>query len=207
MRIAFIDSWIQSVVEGSGTAAGIGGLQRALLARGHTVARLAPPRPWPRNLTLRRLLFNMHLPALLRATRYDLVVGFDIDGFRWSGRHGSTPYLASIKGVIAEEMQHEGGRVRALFELLSRLEGANARAADAVLTTSDYCRRAIERHYGVAPARVRLRTAVPRLSPTTVPSFTLPKISTTMTSCSCKVSITHEFCPPIFARPSRRPAC
>ena len=157
MRIAFIDSWIQNVAEGSGTAAGIGGLQRALRARGHAVARLAPPRPWPRNLTLRRLLFNLHLPALLSATRYDLAIGFDIDGFGWSKRrHGATPYLASIKGVIAEEMQHEGGRTRLLFELLSRLEGLNARRADAVLTTSVYCRDAIRRHYGVPPRRVRL---------------------------------------------------
>ncbi|HEU5099124.1 MAG TPA: glycosyltransferase family 4 protein [Roseiflexaceae bacterium] len=156
MQIAFIDSWIQSVVEGSGTAAGIGGLRRALIARGHQVARLAPPHRWPANLTLRRLLFNYSLPALLRRLRYDLVVGFDIDGVRWAGARGGTPYLASIKGVIAEEMQHEGGRTRLLFELLSRLEGHNARHADGVLTTSEYCRAAIRRHYGVAPARVRL---------------------------------------------------
>jgi glycosyltransferase involved in cell wall biosynthesis len=163
MRIAFIDSWIQTVAEGSGTAAGIGGLQRALIARGHRVARLAPPHSWPANMTARRLLFNYHLPALLRTLRYDLVVGFDIDGVRWSGARPSlrrdsagTPYIASIKGVIAEEMQHEGGRTRRLFELLSRLEGYNARHADAVLTTSEYCRSAIRRHYGVPPSQVRL---------------------------------------------------
>jgi glycosyltransferase involved in cell wall biosynthesis len=156
MRIAFIDSWIQTVAEGSGTAAGIGGLRRALIARGHRIARLAPAHSWPANLTGRRLLFNYHLPALLRTLRYDLVIGFDIDGVAWSRARGGLPYLASIKGVIAEEMQHEGGRTRLLFELLSRLEGYNARHADAVLTTSEYCQSAIRRHYGVAPSRVRL---------------------------------------------------
>src|SRR3954465_3052053 len=156
MRIAFIDSWIQTVAEGSGTAAGIGGLQRALIARGRGVARLAPPHSWPANMTVRRLLFNYHLPALLRTLRYDLVVGFDIDGVRWSYMRGGRPYIVSIKGVIAEEMQHERGRTRRLFELLSRLEGHNARRADAVLTTSAYCRSAILRHYGVAPSQVRL---------------------------------------------------
>src|SRR3954468_1570399 len=155
MQIAFIDSWIQTAAEGSGTAVGIGGLQRALIARGHRVARLTP-RSWPANMTVRRLLFNYHLPALLRTLRYDLVVGFDIDGVRWSGARGGTPYIASIKGVIAEEMQHERGRTRGLFELLSRLEGRNARRADAVLTTSEYCRNAIQRHYSVAPSQVRL---------------------------------------------------
>ncbi|HET9223359.1 MAG TPA: glycosyltransferase family 4 protein [Roseiflexaceae bacterium] len=156
MHIAFLDSWIQSVVEGSGTAAAIGGLRGALIARGHRIARLAPPTAWPRNLTQRRLLFNLQLPALLRALPYDLVVGVDIDGWLWSGARGGRPYLASIKGVIAEEMQHESGRTRLLFELLSRLEGANARRADAVLTTSEYCRDAIKRHYRVPAERVRL---------------------------------------------------
>src|SRR5258705_3838637 len=156
LHIAFLDSWVQNVAEGSGTAAGIGGLRSALLARGHHVARLAPPTPRPRNMTLRRLLFNLQLPALLRVLPYDLVVGFDIDGVLWSGRAGSRPYLASIKGVIAEEMQHERGRTRLLFEFLSRLERHNARRADAVLTTSAYCRDAIGRHYGVQSRHVRL---------------------------------------------------
>jgi glycosyltransferase involved in cell wall biosynthesis len=156
MHIAFLDSWIQNVAEGSGTAAAIGGLRGALIARGHRVARLAPPTAWPRDLTLRRLLFNLQLPALLRALRYDLVVGVDIDGWLWSGARDGRPYLASVKGVIAEEMQHEGGRTRLLFELLSRLEGANARRAEAVLTTSVYCRAAIGRHYRVPAERVRL---------------------------------------------------
>ncbi len=156
MRIAFIDSWIQTIAEGSGTAAGIGGLQRALVSRGVQVSRLAPPQAWPANLTARRLLFNLQLPALLRSARYDLVVGFDIDGFRYAGTRGRAPYLCSIKGVIAEEMQHERGQIRALFELLSRIEGLNARTADAVLTTSRYCQAAVERHYRVPPGAVRL---------------------------------------------------
>lgn len=158
MRIAFLDSWLQSTIEGSGTAAGIGGLQRALIAKGHHVARLAPPRAWPQTLTVRRLLFNLQLPQLLRSLRYDLIVGFDIDGFLWSRQRapGSTPYLVSVHGVIAEEMQHERGRVHWLFQGLARLEGGNARHADGVITTSAYCRDAIVRHYRVAPEQVRL---------------------------------------------------
>jgi len=158
MRIAFLDSWLQSTIEGSGTAAGIGGLQGALIAKGYEVARLAPPRPWPQTLSARRLLFNLHLPQLLRSLRYDLVVGFDIDGFLWSHQRGpgSAPYLVSVHGVVAEEMQHERGRVHWLFQGLARLEGHNARHADGVITTSAYCRDAIVRHYGVAPEQVRL---------------------------------------------------
>lgn len=155
MRIAFLDSWTQDTAAGGGTAVGIGQLHRALIAHGHYVVRLAPFVPWPRTLTLRRVLFNLQLPALLRQLSYDLIVGFDIDGFLWSGSDGGTPYLASIKGVIAEELRHERGAVRRLLWLLSRLERRNARNADAVLTTSAYCRDAIRRHYGVPGRRVR----------------------------------------------------
>ena len=65
MKITFLDSWPQGSAQGSGTAVGIGGLERALRALGHEVTRLAPPRPRPADLTLRRLLFNVRLPALL----------------------------------------------------------------------------------------------------------------------------------------------
>lgn len=155
-RIAFIDSWVQSSVEGSGTAVAIGGLHRTLLRRGIRVTRLAPPRPKPRNITARRLLFNLYLPAMLDRLHYDLAVGFDIDGFLWSRRERRVPYLASIKGVLAEESRQERGMVRQLLWSLSRLEGINASNADAVITTSDYCRRAIQQHYGVAEQSIYL---------------------------------------------------
>ncbi len=156
MNIAFIDSWVQSSAEGSGTAVAIGGLQRTLQQRGIQVTRLTPIQPWPRNLTVRRLLFNLHVPALLSRLRYDLVVGFDIDGFLWSRRARRTPYLVSIKGVLAEELRQEQGFVRHVLWSLSQLERINARSADGVITTSAYCREAIRRHYGIADRRMRL---------------------------------------------------
>ncbi len=154
-RIAFLDSWLQQVAEGSGTAAAIGGLGRALQARGHQVTRIAPLKPWPASLTARRLLFNLHVPALLRALRYDLIVGFDIDGFLAADR-APAPYVCSIKGVIAEELLHERGAVRRQLWALSRLERHNARRAPLVLTTSEYCRSRIGYHYGVPANKVRL---------------------------------------------------
>jgi glycosyltransferase involved in cell wall biosynthesis len=130
-------------------------------------------------LTLRRLIFNLLLPLRLWYARYDLVVGFDWDGVflrgwglgtrnrRWlspilglvshvPGPSFQAPgtYICSIKGIVAEELQHERGRIRVLFHLLARLEGANARRADRVITTSEYCRRKIVEHYDVPDARV-----------------------------------------------------
>ncbi|MBC8076690.1 MAG: glycosyltransferase family 4 protein, partial [Chloroflexales bacterium] len=124
--------------------------------RGHAVVRITPTSRWPRTLTLRRMLYNVQLPALLRALSYDLIVGFDIDGFLWSGRASATPYVCSVKGVLAEELRHERGGVRRLLWSLSRLERLNARRAPVVQTTSDYCRAKIVEHYGVDRQRIRL---------------------------------------------------
>ncbi len=155
MRIAFLDSWLQDSAHGSGTAVAIGGLARSLIERGHQVERLAPLGRWPRNLLLRRLWFNLTLPRRLAGGRYDLVVGFDIDGVRVSGRPGAA-YACSIKGVLAEEARCERGWPRLMLGLLSRLERLNARRAPLVLSTSRYCCERIQAHYGIAAERLAL---------------------------------------------------
>ena len=157
MRIAFLDSWLQDVAEGSGTAAAIGGLAAALAARGHQVERLVPEGAWPRNLLLRRLWFNLTLPRRMAAARgrYGLVVGFDIDGFRVAHRC-PVPYVCCIKGVLAEESRCESGWPRLMLWGLSLLERLNARRAPRVLSTSRYCCERIEAHYGVPAGRLRL---------------------------------------------------
>jgi glycosyltransferase involved in cell wall biosynthesis len=191
LRIALLDSWLQSAVEGSGTAVGIGGLEEALRTIGHRVDRIAPPvSHLP--ITLRRLLFNLRLPLRFDPSPYDLVVGFDWDGVwlreqrtknkgtkeqskiqnrvprrgeskmdviqnpksKIQNRIIQNRYVCSIKGIIAEELQFERGRIRLLFTLLARLEGRNARRADRVITTSAYCRARIAYHYRVPPERI-----------------------------------------------------
>ncbi|KEF42412.1 MAG: glycosyl transferase family 1 [Cyanobium sp. CACIAM 14] len=157
MRIAFLDSWLQEVAEGSGTAAAIGGLAAALTARGHQVERLGPEGPWPRGLLLRRLWFNLTLPRRLAALadRYDLVVGFDIDGFRVAHRC-PVPYVCSLKGVLADEARCERGWPRLMLWGLSLLERRNARRAPLVLSTSRYSAERIETLYGVSAERLRV---------------------------------------------------
>ncbi len=146
------NSWFQDAVAGSGTAVAIGGLGGALQALGHHVERVAPaPDGWP--ITLRRLRFNLECIPALRRQHYDLVVGFDIDGSGFA-LAPNAPYVCSIKGVIAEEARHERGQVGWLFRRLAALEGWNARRADRVLTTSQYCADAVHRHYGVPIDRI-----------------------------------------------------
>lgn len=151
LRIAFLDSWLKTPMEGSGTAVGITGLELGLQQQGHRVERIAPPLD-RLAITLRRLLFNLKLPLSFRGAAYDLVVGFDFDGV-WLWR-GDWPYICSIKGIIAEELRHEQGFIRALFTFLARLEGANARRAQRVVTTSEYCRQKVAEHYGVPLERI-----------------------------------------------------
>ena len=159
MRLAFLDSWLQDSASGSGTAVAIGGLAAALIRRGHTVERLVPRGPWPRSLLLRRLWFNWRLPARFRPRgemgRYDLIVGFDIDGVRLAGSR-LAPYACSIKGVLAEEARCERGWPRRMLAGLALLERRNARRAPLVLSTSQYCIDRIRHHYGVPAERLAL---------------------------------------------------
>ncbi len=156
LRIAFLDSWLQQSSEGSGTAVSIGGLGRALLRHGHQVVRISPWFNWPEALILRRLLFNVQIPALLQTQAYDVIVGFDIDGFLWSRRIHTSLYICNVKGVLADESRFERGTPRYLLGSLSMLERINARHAALVLTDSRYCSSRVQHYYGVPESRIRL---------------------------------------------------
>lgn len=166
LRIAFLDSWLTQSAEGSGTAVSIRGLARALSRMGHKVDRITPYSAWPLNLVVRRLWFNIKLaknligssldnPGYLLNTEYDLIVGFDIDGFLIADLN-TTQYVCSIKGVLAEEANCESGLTRLLLWCLSKLEQRNAIRAMSVIATSQYCCDRIQRHYGVPSDRLKV---------------------------------------------------
>ena len=133
LRIAFLDSWRPSAFDGSGTAVGISGLTLALRDLGHEVELIRPSRgagslPW-------RLAFNLKLRGLLRSgASYDLVVGFDLDGFRWaSAADRRSPYIVCLKGMAVDEARFSrfaNERLRLL--VLGWLERGNALGADRV---------------------------------------------------------------------------
>jgi len=164
LRILFLDSWKSDPVVGSGTRVGISLLARALSELGHEVEHL---RPAGRNgagpdldSTLpERLLFNLRLPRILqrRTPPPDLVVGFDIDGFRWSGMRRSVPYLLMLKGIAADEGRFSASRrERAMLAGLARLERRNASGADLVFVPSHYSAEVARREYELAPERIRV---------------------------------------------------
>ncbi len=163
-HLLFLNSWTLAPEKGTGTAAAISGLGQGLEALGCRVTWIAPggnDRGRPLSLA-RRLAFNLGLRrrlagALARLGPVDAVVGFDLDGCFLAppGAAGERPArIVSLKGVAAEERRHERGAPGLTLGLLARLEGRNARRADRVVVTSEYCRRAAAAAYGVEPGRL-----------------------------------------------------
>ena len=66
------------------------------------------------------------------------MLGVDLDGFLWARRR-SLPFVASLKGIIADELKNERGVVRALLGVQARWERVNTARADLVMVTSRYC--------------------------------------------------------------------
>ena len=156
MRILFLDSWLRDRAAGSGSAVAIAGLARGLERLGHSVDVLRPAVRLP-TLDLTRLAYNLGLRFRIRgaAERYDLVVGFDIDGFALPASIG-LPYVVALKGIAAEERRFETGGQWIRFGAICRAERRNARRADRVFVTSEYSADAVRRAYGVDPGRIRI---------------------------------------------------
>jgi glycosyltransferase involved in cell wall biosynthesis len=144
LRIAFLNSWYADSAQGSGTAAAISGLRRGLENLGHQVEILSPNVSTPG--FFRRLLYNIGLTTRSLASRFDLLVGFDIDGFLLST---SVSRSVCLFGVSAEEMQFERGWPRLYLAALSRLERQNARRAFRVIVPSEHSRRVAIDSYGL----------------------------------------------------------
>ncbi len=151
-RLAFVTSTPFNVAGGSGTYVGIEVLRRALEERQVRV-EVHTADGWLPGLTLRRILFNLAVARRLRAARCDWVVGFDLDGFHY-GRAKTAPYVASIKGVIADELRNEAGLVRVLLGIQAAFERLAVRRADVVVATSRYSRDRIVQAYGIPPDKV-----------------------------------------------------
>ncbi|MET0850872.1 MAG: glycosyltransferase family 4 protein [Candidatus Rokuibacteriota bacterium] len=102
--------------------------------------------------TFDRWLYNAKV-AVSPPRDADLVVGFDLDGFMWARRR-QLPFVASLKGIVADELQNERGWVRALLGVQARWELLNTARADRVLVTSHYQAQVAHREYGVPADRL-----------------------------------------------------
>lgn len=140
-----------AIRQGSGTFVGIATLQAALARLGAAVDVISPQFRMP-VLTARRLIFNEQL--LRRDWRaYDVIAGFDMDGYRIAGRTGKF-HIAAPKGVIADEMRFERGVTRALMRIQAACEQIHVRRANRVIATSRYSAETIRRLYGLSETPV-----------------------------------------------------
>jgi glycosyltransferase involved in cell wall biosynthesis len=151
VRITVLSSTPMNPIEGSGTFVGIAGIARGLAALGHHV-EMRPLGRRTRFHTLDRWLYNVGV-ALSPPHDADLVMGVDLDGFLWARRR-MVPFVASLKGIIADELKNERGWVRVLLERQARWERLNTRRADLVMVTSQYCAAVACREYGVPPDHI-----------------------------------------------------
>jgi glycosyltransferase involved in cell wall biosynthesis len=151
-RMAFVTSTPMNVAGGSGTYVAISQLARALGDRNIRI-EMHSPACWSPSLTLKRILFNFSAAPRLRRGRYDWVVGFDLDGFHY-GRVKTAPYIASIKGVIADELTNERGAVRVLLSVQAALERLAVRRADVAVATSQYSRNRIVEAYSIPAEKI-----------------------------------------------------
>ncbi len=106
----------------------------------------------PRAGLASRLAYNLRLPLRLDPGRFDLLVGFDFDGC-FLPRRGDPPFVASLKGVAADEQRFESGGARARLRSQAALEAWSAARADGVVVPSRYSAGWAGRAYGVRSER------------------------------------------------------
>jgi glycosyltransferase involved in cell wall biosynthesis len=148
VRLRFVTSTPLDIGRGSGTYVGIRVLARGLEGLGHTVDFDTPRFHLP-VYTVERVLFNYFLRP---ATDVDVVVGFDMDGYR-------TPDVAALKGVIADEVRFEAGATALTMGWQARCERLHVTRARKVLVTSRYSADRAQALYGLTEAP----TIVPEL--------------------------------------------
>jgi glycosyltransferase involved in cell wall biosynthesis len=143
------------VVRGSGTFSGVSTLARAVRKHGCEVSFFTPGLHLP-VYTLERLWFNEQLRRR-DFSGFDAVVGYDMDGYRVrTGR----PHIASIKGVIADEMRFGGGLTRRTMSVQAACERMHVRRAGTVITTSRFAASRIQELYGLAESPVVVPEAI-----------------------------------------------
>jgi glycosyltransferase involved in cell wall biosynthesis len=157
LRLRFLTSTPRDIARGSGTYVGISVLADALRQLGHTVDFECPTCHLP-VYTAERLWFNRGLRA---SSAYDCTVGFDMDGYRIAGAPGApgASHIASLKGVIADELRFERGITRLTMSLQARCERRHVQRAARVLVTSQYSAECAQRLYGLE----QIPTVVPEL--------------------------------------------
>ncbi|MCZ8191328.1 MAG: glycosyltransferase family 4 protein [Microcystis sp. LE19-338.1B] len=146
MKIAIITATPQNVKLGSGTFVTNIQLNDELRSQGHVVDVFSPTKAsGPLGYMAHRFLWNWRLDPR-RFDHYDVVVGYDMDGYAISDRL-KVPFIVYIHGIIADEATFERGWVRTSLELMAKAEKVSVHRADLVISTSEYSRTRLKQLY------------------------------------------------------------
>ena len=152
MRFEFLSSTPPSPTEGSGTWVAIDGVMRGLQRLGYT-AGLRPISARTGFHTFDRWRYNARL--VRRPPDADVVIGVDLDGYRWAARRPpAVRYAVMLKGIIADELRNERGLVRALLTVQAQWERLNTHRAERVVVPSRYSASIAEQVYAIPPERL-----------------------------------------------------
>jgi glycosyltransferase involved in cell wall biosynthesis len=157
MRVTLVTATPGTTRLGSGTFVATDQLARNLTRAGHSVRIVRPrtDRQTPLSFLASRFAFNFGLSRSTIDANDEVVVGFDMDGWRLAGRI-SQPFVAYLHGVIADEARFERGTVGFFLRLQARAEALAAQRANQVLATSEYSSRRIAELYQVRPERIAI---------------------------------------------------
>ncbi len=147
MHFRFLTSTPLDIIRGSGTFSGISTLAKFLRMSGETVDLVTPTFRFP-IYTVERLIFNESLRHR-HPNGSAVTVGFDMDGYALA-ETGRGLHIASIKGVIADEMRFEAGLTKATMRLQALCEKRHVERADMVIATSRYSAERIQTLYTVS---------------------------------------------------------
>jgi glycosyltransferase involved in cell wall biosynthesis len=147
----FLTSWPLSLGQGSGTALFVRSLQQAVQSAGTQVELINPQLDTTDyvQFTLDRLWFNTQVASDPRIAQASWIMGLDYDGFAVP-RRPEQRFIGTARAVFADLVDTEPEPFRSMLRTQAYFEGHNLRAAELVITPSEYARQKVMQYYAVA---------------------------------------------------------
>lgn len=150
-----ITGWFLSKKKGSGASVFIQELKTGLEGKGVRVDLITPQFLGVQNYylaTLGRILKNLLL-NFKDFNKYDLIVGFDYDGFNIS-RKNKVPFVSMPRCVFRDVANTEKGFSKLFVWFQSILEQVNLSHSDFIISNSVYAKKMIQKYYGMQEEKI-----------------------------------------------------
>lgn len=157
MHIAFISGWFLEKNKGSGAGTFIQDLKNGLEKKGVTIDLITPNLFNQKSYYLAmlgRIIKNFTLPIYFyrKKTKYDLIVGFDYDGFSLLFR--KEPFVCCPRGILRDVSQTEYGISKIFLKFQGFFEQINLYHSDHVIVPSFYAKKSIQKYYKIPEEKI-----------------------------------------------------